>query len=106
MDLIWDEKFGLPDETYSVSDKNICFQCIVKKYALVEKKKKNQTQIYLDKIKRGIEYRILVRAINSKDIKFARKYWSENSWNKHAENIPKSKVFDLVILWTTTNQSQ
>lgn len=41
MDLIWDEKFGLPDETYSVSDNNICFQCIVKKYALVEKKKKN-----------------------------------------------------------------
>lgn len=39
MDSIWDEKFGLPDETYSVSDNNICFQCILKKYTLVEKKK-------------------------------------------------------------------
>lgn len=46
MDLIWDEKFGLPDETYSVSDKNICFQCIVKKYALVEKKKKPNPDLF------------------------------------------------------------
>ena len=52
----WNEKFELPDGSYSVSDIQDYFKCILKKHK--ENTNKSSVQMYVNKIENTIKFKI------------------------------------------------
>ena len=96
----WNEEFQLPDGSYSVSDIQDYFDCILKTYREIVDNP--SIKIYVNKtenrvtfkIKRGYYLEFLtpetMKLLGSTEIKITK--------DKNAENVPHLEVFELVLI--------
>ena len=78
----WNEKFDLPDGSYSVSDIQDHFECILTKHV---EKIDNPTIIYINKTENKITFKI--KKINIQDNEFIWKHQEKDKQSKNGENV-------------------
>ena len=96
----WNEKFELPDGSYSVSDLQDYFEYILKKHS--ENVDSPPIRIYVNKIENRITFKIksgyYLELLTTETMKLLGSTESKIAKNKNRENVPHLEVAELVLV--------
>ena len=96
----WNEKFELPDGSYSVSDIQDYFEYILKKHS--ENVDSPPIRIYVNKIENRITFKIksgyYLEPLTTETMKLLGSTESKIAKNKNRENVPHLEVAELVLV--------
>ena len=96
----WNDKFELPDGSYSVSDIQDYFKYILKKHG--ENTNKPSVQIYVNKIENRITFKIKngysLELLTSETMKLLGSTKSKISKDKNGENVPHLEITEVVLV--------
>ena len=96
----WNESFGLPDGSYSISDIQDYFEFIVKKYETFTENP--PVQIYVNRIKTRIVFRIKTRykleLLTPETMKLLGSTKKDVDKDKDSENVTKWKPVEVVLV--------
>ena len=96
----WNDKFELPDESYSVSDIQDYFQYILKKH--VENIYKPSVQIYVSEIKNRVTFKIKngynLELLTSETMKLLGSTENKITKDKNSENVPNLEIIEVVLV--------
>ena len=96
----WNEKFELPDGSYSVSDIQDYFEYILKKHS--ENVDSPPIRIYVNKIENRITFKIksgyYLELLTTETMKLLGSTESKIAKNKNRENVPHLEVAELVLV--------
>ena len=96
----WNEKFELPDGSYSVSDIQDYFEYILKKHS--ENVDSPPIRIYVNKIENRITFKIksgyYLELLTTETMKLLGNTESKIAKNKNRENVPHLEVAELVLV--------
>ena len=90
----WNEKFALPDGSYSISDIQVYFEYIFKKYS--ENVDNPSVRIYINKIENRITFKIksgyYLELLTPETMKLLGSTGSKITKDKNGENVPHLEV--------------
>ena len=96
----WNDKFELPDGSYSVSDIQDYFEYILKKHG--EDIDKPSVQIYVNKIENRITFKIKngysLELLTSETMKLLGSTKSKITKDKNGENVPHLEITEVVLV--------
>ena len=96
----WNEKFDLPNGSYSIAAIQDYFNYIIKKHETVEATP--QVLIYVDTIKNRIVFKIKsgykLELLSKETIKLLGSTTNEISSDKNGENVPKLEIVETVLV--------
>ena len=96
----WNEEFELPDGSYSISDIQDCFECILKKHS--ESGDNPSIRIYVNKIENRITLKIkngyYLKLFTSEKMKLLGSTENKITKDKNGENVPRLEVVELVLV--------
>ena len=96
----WNDKFELPDGSYSVSDIQDYFEYILKKHG--EDIDKPSVQIYVNKIENRITFKIkngyCLELLSKETIKLLRSTENKITTDKNGENVPHLEITKVVLV--------
>ena len=96
----WNDKFELPDESYSVSDIQNYFEYILKKHG--EDIDKPSVQIYVNKIENRITFKIKngysLELLTSETTKLLGSTENKITKYKNGENVPHLEITEVVLV--------
>ena len=96
----WNDKFNLPDGSYSVSDIQDYFECIIKKYKTIADN--SPVQIYVNKIKNRIVFKIKtgykLELLTKEIIQLLRSSKKDIDQNKDGKIVPKLETVEVVLV--------
>ena len=96
----WNEKFTLPDGSYSVSDIQDYFEYIIKKHR--ENIDKPSIQIYINKIENRITFKIKkgynLELLTKETMKLLGSTKNKISKDKNGENVPHLEITEVVLV--------
>ena len=96
----WNDKFELPDGSYSVSDIQDCFEYIVKKRG--EDIDKPSVQIYVNKIENRVTFKIKngysLELLTPETMKLLGSTESKITEDKNGENMPHLEITEVVLV--------
>ena len=96
----WNDKFGLPDGSYSVSNIQDYFEYILKKHG--ENIYKLSLQIYVYKIENRVTYKIKggysLELLTSETMKLLGRTENKITKDKNGENVPLLKITEVVLV--------
>ena len=97
----WNDKFQLPDGSYSVSDIQDYFEYIIKK-TCEEKTDNPQLSIYVNKIENRITFRIkteyYLKLLKPETMKLLESTKSKITKDENGENMPCLEVTEVVLV--------
>ena len=104
MDPTWNEKFELPDGSYSVSDIQDYFEYIIKKHETVTDNP--STTIYVNKIENRITFNIragyYLELIMPETMELLGSTKSKIAKDEHGENVPHLEIAEVVLVHCST----
>ena len=96
----WNDKFELPDESYSVSDIQDYFEYILKKHN--EKINNPSIKIYISKIENRITFKIktgyYLELLTSETMKLLGSFQNKIGNNKNDENVPHLEITEVKLV--------
>ena len=96
----WNDKFELPDGSYSVSDIQGYFEYILKKHG--ENTDKPSVQIYVNKIENRITFKIKngysLELLTSETMKLLGSTENKITKDKNGENVPHLEITEVVLV--------
>ena len=96
----WNEEFELPDGSYSISDIQDYFECILKKHS--GSVDNPSIKIYVNKIKNRITFKIksgyYLELLTPETLKLLGSTESKITKDKNGENVPHLEVVELVLV--------
>ena len=96
----WNDKFELPDGSYSVSDIQDYFEYILKKHG--EDIDKPSVQIYVNKIKNRITFKFKngysLELLTSETMKLLGSTENKITKDKNGENVPHLEITEVVLV--------
>ena len=96
----WNEKFTLPDESYSISDIQDYFKYILKKHG--ENTDKPSIQIFVNKIENKITFKIkngyILELLTKERMKLLGSTKDKITKDKNGENVPHLKITEVVLV--------
>ena len=96
----WNDKFELPDGSYSVSDIQDYFEYILEKYG--ENIDKPSVQIYVNKIENRVTFKIKdeysLELLTSETMKLLGNTKNKRTKDKNGENVPHLEITELVLV--------
>ena len=96
----WYDEFELPDGSYSVSNIQDCFECILKKHG--ENVDNPSIKIYVNKIENRITFKIksgyTLELLTKETMKLLGSTESKITKNKNGENVPHLKITEVVLI--------
>ena len=96
----WNDKFELPDGSYSVSDIQDYFQCILKKYGEITDK--TSVQIYINKIENRTTFKIKsgynLDFLTPETIKLLGSTENKITKEKNGGNVPHLEITEVVLV--------
>ena len=96
----WNDKFGLPDGSYSVSNIQDYFEYILKKHG--ENIYKLSLQIYVNKIENRVTFKIKggysLELLTSETMKLLGRTENKITKDKNGENVPLLKITEVVLV--------
>ena len=96
----WNDKFELPDGSYSVSDIQDYFEYILKKHG--EDIDKPSVQIYVNKIENRVTFKIKngysLELLTPETIKFLGSTKNKITKDKNGENVPNLEITEVVLV--------
>ena len=96
----WNDKFELPDGSYSVSDIQDYFEYILKKHG--EDIDKPSIQIYVNKIENRVTFKIKngysLELLTSETMKLLGSTKNKITTNKNSENVPHLEITEVVFV--------
>ena len=96
----WNDKFELPDRSYSVADIQDYFDCILKKHG--ENTDRPSIQIYVNKIGNRVTFKIkngyAVELLISETIKLLGSTENKITKDKNGENVPHLEITEVVLV--------
>ena len=96
----WGEEFELPDGSYSVSDIQGYFECILKKHS--ESVDHSSIRIYVNKIENRITFKIkngyYLELLTPETMKMLGSTVSKITKDKNCENVPHFEIVELVLV--------
>ena len=96
----WNEKFELPDGSYSVSDIQDYFEYILKKHG--ENINKPSVQIYVNKIENRITFKIKngcsLELLTKETMKLLGSTENKITKDKNGENVPHLEITEVVLI--------
>ena len=96
----WNDKFELPDGSYSVSDIQDYFEYILKKHG--EDIDEPSVQIYVNKIENRITFKIKdgysLELLTPETMKFLRSTENKIIKNKKGENVPHLEITEVALV--------
>ena len=96
----WNDKFDLPDGSYSVSDIQDYFEYILEKYG--ENIDKPSVQIYVNKIENRVTFKIKdeysLELLTSETMKLLGNTKNKRTKDKNGENVPHLEITELVLV--------
>ena len=96
----WNDKFELPDGSYSVSDIQDYFEYILKKHG--ENVDNPSVQIYANKIENRITFKIkdgyAVELLTKETMKLLGNTEDKITKNKNGENVPDLEITEVVLI--------
>ena len=96
----WNDKFELPDGSYSVSDIQDYFEYILKKHG--EDIDKPSVQIYVNKIENRVTFKIKNRysleLLTSETMKLLESTKNKITKDKNCENVPHLEITEVVLI--------
>ena len=97
---IWNDEFGLPDGSYSISDSQDYFEYILKKHG--EDIDKPSVQIYVNKIKNTVTFKIKsgysLKILISETMKLLGSTKNKITNDKIGENVPHLEITEAVLV--------
>ena len=93
----WNDKFELPDGFYSVSDIQGYFEYILKKHG--ENIDKPSVQIYVNKIKNRITFKITNELLTPETSKLLGRTKNKITKDKNIENVPHLEITEVVLVY-------
>ena len=97
----WSEEFKLPDESYSISDIQDCFEYILKKHR--ENDNDNPSiKIYVNKIEKRVTFKIkkgyYLELLTPETMKLLGSIESKITKGKNGENVPHLEIVELLLI--------
>ena len=96
----WNDKFELPDGSYSVSDIQDYFEYILKKHG--ENTDKPLVQIYVNKIENRVTFKIKKRyslePLTSETMKLLGSTENKITKDKNGENVPHLEIIEVMLV--------
>ena len=96
----WNDKFELPDGSYSVSDIQDYFECILKRHE--ENIDDPSVKIYVNKIENRITFKIKtgyhLELLTPETMKLLGSTKNKIAKDKNGENVPRLKITDVVLV--------
>ena len=96
----WNEEFGLPDGSYSISDIQDYFEYILKKHS--ESVDNPSIRIFVNKIENRITFRIksgyYLELLTTETMKLLGSTESKINKDKNGENVPHLEVVEVVLV--------
>ena len=96
----WDDKFELPDRSYSVSDIQDYFECVLKKHG--EDIDKQSVQIYVNKIENRVTFKIKnqysLELLTAEAMKLLGSTKNKITKDKNGENVPHLEITEAVLV--------
>ena len=96
----WNEEFGLPDGSYSISDIQDYFEYILKKHS--ESVDNPPIRIYVNRTENRITFKIksgyYLELLTPETMKLLGSAESKITKDKKGENVPRLEVFELVLV--------
>ena len=96
----WNDKFELPDGSYSVSDIQDYFEYILKKHG--EDIDKPSVQIYVNKIENRVIFKIKngysLELLTPETMKLPESTKNKITKNKNSEDVPHLEITELVLV--------
>ena len=96
----WYDEFELPDGSYSVSNIQDYFECILKKHG--ENVDTPSIKIYVNKIENRITFKIksgyTLELLTKETMKLLRSIESKITKNKSGENVPHLEITEVVLI--------
>ena len=96
----WNDEFKLPDGSYSVSDIQYYFKCILKKCG--ENTNKSSVQIYMNKIENRITCKIKdgysLELLTPETMKLLGSTKNKITKDKNGENVPHLEITEVVLV--------
>ena len=96
----WNDKFELPDGSYSVSDIQGYFEYILKKHS--QKTDKPSVQIYINKIKSRVTFRIKnghsLELLTHETMKLVGSTENKITKDESGENVPHLEITEVVLV--------
>ena len=96
----WNEAFGLPDGSYSVSDIRDYFEYIIKKHGTVTGNP--SMMIYVDKIENRITFKIeteyYLKLLTPETLKLLGSTKNKITKDENVENVPHLKINEVVLV--------
>ena len=96
----WNNEFGLPDRSYSVSDIREYFKNILKKHG--ENTDKPSVEIYVNKIENRITFKVRdgynLELLIPERIKLLGSTESKTTKDKNGENVPHLEITEVVLV--------
>ena len=96
----WNDKFELPDRSYSVSDIQDYFEYILKKHG--EDIDKPSVQIYVNKIENRVTFKIKngysLELLTPETMKLLESTENEIIKDKNGENVPHLEILEIVLV--------
>ena len=98
----WNDKFDLPDGSYSVSDIQDYFEYTIKKHETIADNP--LVQIYVNKIKNGIVFKIKtsykLELLSKETMQLLGSSKKDVDKNEDGDNVPKLEAVDVVLVHT------
>ena len=96
----WNDKYDLPDESYSISDIQDYFEYIIKKHETIADNP--PVQIYVNKIKNGIVLKIKtgykLELLSPETMKLLGSTKKDVDQDKDGEDVPKLESIEVVLV--------
>ena len=96
----WNDKFELPDESYSVSDIQDYFEYMLKKHG--ESVDKPSVQIYVNKIENRVTFKIKngyrLELLTPETMKLLESTTNKITKDKNGENVPRLEITEVVLV--------
>ena len=96
----WNDEFGLPDGSYSISDIQDYFEFIIKKHEMLTENP--PIQIYPNKIKKIIIFKVKtgykLELLSSETMKLLRSAKTDVDKDKDGEDVPKLETVEVVLV--------
>ena len=96
----WNDKFELPDRSYSVSDIQDYFECVLKKHG--EDIDKQSVQIYVNKIENRVTFKIKngysLELLTPETMKLLGSTKNKITKDKNGENVPHLEITEAVLV--------
>ena len=96
----WNDNFGLPDGSYSISDIQDCFEFIIKKHETLTENP--PIQIYPNKIKNRIVFKIntgyKLELLTPETMRLLGSTKKDVDADKNSENVPKLESIEVVLV--------